>query len=184
MAIEDTATGDRIGHVPEDPEAEQSSNGHDDRANLLGVLRQVHQESKAKDYKLDLEVPGMQGLMMLRFRPYNTGKAERKADALRKRMEAGEPILLDAACDTLADSCAEVFVRKSRDLKWEPLDDEDPVKLDARLGELLQFSGATTPRKVVKQLFPTEQTITAMAVKVSNFLTDINQEVDEEALGE
>lgn len=185
MSIE-TELGDRIGHPPEDPEAtEHSGNGHeDDRSALLGHLRQIHTESKQKDYKLDLEVPGMKGLMMLRFRPYNTAKSERKADALKKRMDAGEPIMLDAACDTLADSCSDVLVRKSKDLDWAPLDDEDPIALDVRLGELLGFANATTPRKVVKELFPTEQTITAMAIRVNNWLTGAEQEADEEFLGE
>ena len=187
MSVEDPLTHERIGPPVGSGDSNGEGNGGgtaDDRGALLGVLRQIHGEAKQKDYKLDVEVPGLKGLMMLRFRPYNTGKTERKADALRKRMEAGEPILLDAACDTIADSCSEVFVRKSRDEEWKSLDDEDPVKLDARFGELMQFPSANTPRKVVKELFPTEQTITAMAMQVTNWLTNAAQDSDEEFLGE
>lgn len=183
MSIEDQVTGERIGHVPEDPEAEQ--NGHveeDERSILLGQLRQMHQEAKSKDYKLDLEVPGFQGKMVARFKPYNISKSEKKSDILRKRMEAGEAIMLDAACDTIVDACAGIYVRVNGELK--PLDDEEPVVFNARLGELLGISGATTGRKVIKALFPTEHAITAMAIKVNQWLTDVTQEVDEEFLGE
>lgn len=182
MSVETDIPGERLGPAATDEAVEQNGSG-DDHSLLLDQLRQMHAETKSKDFKLDLEIPGFKGLVMARFKPYNLSKTERKADVLRKRMEAGDAILLDAACDTLVDACVGIFVRHTKEGEWIPLDDEEPITFEPRLGEALGFE-AKTARGVVKQLFATEQAITGMAIAVNNWLQDVTKEVDEEYLGE
>lgn len=184
MSIE-TELGDRIGHVPDEPEQEQNGGEFftDDRDALLGHLRAMRQEFVTADHKLDLDLPGFQGLVLARFRPYQISKSEQKSRALQQRFEKKEPMILDAACDTLIDACDQIMVRKQKGDDPFPIDDEDPIKFEARLAELFGFQG-TRAREIVKAMFPTEQSIIAMSIQVTEWLRDVTKDADEEALGE
>ena len=149
---------------------------------LIARLRALREEAKA-DHHLDLDIPGYEGLLVARFKPYSIAKSEAKANVLRKEMGKKRSVLLQASCDGLIDACDEVLIRKTPDADLQPVDDVTPVRFDSRLAELLGIQ-ATTAREVVVGLFPTEQSILAMNVAVSEWLQDVTRDVDEDLLGE
>jgi hypothetical protein len=164
------------------------SNGVPDKENLLAGVRKLRDERVGEDHKKDLDIPGYDGLLMARFRPYQMSKSERAANSLRERAERGDPVILDVACDTLVHACSEILVRKNKDSDPISIDDEVPVRFDTRLSEVLGLGVPEPPkgkaRDVVKALFFTEQGIVAMAMTVDAWLRDVYKEVDEELLGE
>lgn len=171
----------------EDIDIETNSNGStDDTSALIGQIKDIRKKIAKGDFKKDLPIPGYGNLLVARFRPYAIAKSERKSKGLRDRAERDEPFLLDASCDTLIDACEQIMVQKPGWDEPRPIDDEMPIKFDARLAELLDIElpergGA---RAVVKALFPTEQSIIATSIEVTRWLNTVSGEVNEEALGE
>lgn len=150
---------------------------------LLATLREKRTALK-EDHSLDLDLPGYDGLLVARFRPFPLEKQEKKM-AEFQRAQGKQPILLKAACDTLIDACEQLMVRKPGQDEPVPIDPDalPPIAFDDRAAKLFKFE-AKTARQVVIGLFPTEQSILAMNIRVSNWMTDVTRETDEELLGE
>lgn len=171
---------------PGENESERDVALGDERSVLLDQVRQRRQEILSTDYYKDVDIPGYLGMLVARFRPYTASKSERHSKSLRQRVERDEPVILDVSCQTLIDACEQVMVRKGRDTEPMPIDDEVPVKFDARLAELLRIDlgPAGGARAVVKALFPTEQAVIATAMEVDQWLRDVTREADSVVLGE
>jgi hypothetical protein len=166
------------------PQGSPQGNGSGDaRATLLATLREKREANKA-EHHLDLDLPGYDGLMVARFRPFPVEKTERKMAEFQK-LQGKQPILLKVACDTLIDACEQVLLRKEEGAEPFPIDDEamPPIGFDSRLSELLEFK-ADSARQVVLGIFPTEQSILAMNARVSQWMADVTSETDRGLLGE
>lgn len=178
----DAIQGDTQGSGPEGARlSEEGENGP--VRDLIGTLR-AKREALKEDHWLDLDLPGYDGLLVARFRPFPLEKQERKMAEFQKA-QGRSPILLKAACDTLIDACEQLMVRKNPGEDPVPIDEDalPPIAFDNRAAELFGFT-ATTARQVVMGLFGTEQSILAMNVRVSQWMTDVTREADEDLLGE
>jgi hypothetical protein len=159
----------------------------------------AHIEESKRDQHLDLAIPGTQDLLWARYRPFPVAKTEAKSEAMRRAVEKGRPIMLQAACDTLVDACEQIFVLPPQfdgDIGEEgenlvPIDDTIPVKFEKRLADI--FIGKKNPdlvrhirtaREVVLLMFPTEQSVISQNVEVSTWMNDVNKRVTQESLGE
>lgn len=173
------------GFAPSDDPAQGDTQGDGaEGANhtLLNTLRAKREELK-EDHTLDLDVPGYEGMLVARFRPFPVEKAERKMKEFQK-LVGKQPVLLKAACDTLIDACEQLMIRKEPGTEPVPIDPdvEPPIAFDSRAAELFGFQ-ATTARQVVIGLFPTEQSIVATNVEVSRWMQTLTRDTDEELLG-
>jgi hypothetical protein len=177
--------GEGASQVPDDPtQGEGQGNSPESaRSTLLTTLRAKRDALKA-DHYLDLDIPGYDGLLVARFRPFPIEKSEAKAKQLQKLQAANAPVLLKSACDTLVDACEQLMVRTETGGEPKPIDpDADlPIAFDSRAAEMFGFQ-ATTARQVVIGLFGTEQSIVAMSVEVSRWMTTLKRETDEDLLG-
>jgi hypothetical protein len=178
--------------VTEDRTQEQSEEGVTERDDLLAKLRGLHKEAKA-EHHLDLPIPGYQNLVWARFRPYEVAKSESKIKEFQKIKNS--PLLLKAACDTLIDGCEQIMLLPEKfggDIGPDgenliPIDAEAVplIRFDSRLEELFNIENPSrNARGVVTGLFPTEQSVLAMHVRVSQWMEDVTIESDETLLGE
>lgn len=167
-------------------------------ANLLDQIGDAIEES-ARDQHLDLAIPGTNDLLWARYRPFPVAKTESKQDQMRRAIERGRPIMLQAACDTIIDACEQVMVLPPQfdgDAGEEgenliPIDDTIPVQFELRLAQLFLkkkhpdlVARMKTSREVVLALFPTEQSIIAQNVEISNWMNNVNKHVAQDAVGE
>jgi hypothetical protein len=107
---------------------------------------------QAVEHTYDVEVPGLQGRIVLRLGPIQGSTFER----LRKRIVQSQSPGNDLLADVLIAACRGVWGRDLRqpDSPLVPLEDEDgPWRLDSRLAAGLELTGATTARQVVFRLF-------------------------------
>lgn len=164
-----------------------------ERANLLARVRELREEAQG-DHHLDLPLPGLGDYVWARFRPFPFEKTERKIEEFR-RAQGKQPIIVKAACDTLIEACEQIMLLPER-FKGDPgqgganlipIDDEavPPIRFDERLAEAFGFNKPSmTARQVVRAMFPTEQSIVAMNVRVSEWMQDVTRESDQQLLGE
>lgn len=168
----------------EDPtQGDPQGNGAEGaRATLLNQLRGKREELK-EDHYLDLDIPGYDGMLVGRFRPFPIEKSEKKMREFQK-LAGKAPMLLKAACDTLIDACEQLMIRKEAGTEPVPIDPDvdPPIAFDSRAAELFGFP-AQTARQVVIGLFPTEQSIVALNVEVSRWMQTLQRDTDEELLG-
>lgn len=167
-------------------------------ANLLDQIGEAIEES-ARDQHLDLAIPGTNDMLWARFRPFPVAKTEAKAVKMQKAMERGRPIMLAAACDTIVDACEQILVLPPQfdgdpgedGEHLVPVDDTIPVMFELRLAQL--FLGRKSPelvtkiktaREVVLAIFPTEQSIIAMNVEISQWMNNVNKRTSQEVVGE
>lgn len=163
-----------------------SSNGHSTvNKSLVDVLR-AKREEHVTDKTYDLEVPGMQGLLVLRLRPVNASLLSR----LRERMERSKSPEreVDLSADTLLAACIEVLGRANPNDEPQPLDNEQPVTLsDPRLGELLGFEAASGREAVLQVFAGAPSPGLALGIAMGDYVqwaSAANEEADEAYLGE
>lgn len=160
-----------------------SSDTASQRSSLLDQLGEMHEELRT-DRHLDLDIPGYEGKLFARFRPYSIDKSEKKARAMQKRQQRGQPVILEAAIDNIIEACEQLFVR-SDDGRELPIDDTVPVVFEKRLAQMLKFddSSINTARDVVIMLFPTQQSILKISTEIGEWLNTASKEADEGLLG-
>jgi hypothetical protein len=176
----------------------------DIRANLLAKLQEVHEEAKA-DHKLFLAIPSHKNLLWARFAPFPFDKTESKMAEFRKAQRQGQAVIFQAACDTLIDACEELMLLPEEfgggtdkpDIGVDsegkidghnliPIDPDAPIpyKFDERLVGLFIKNNPGSARSVVRELFPTEQSVVNMNVRVSQWMQDVTRDVNDDVLGE
>lgn len=163
----------------------QEANGEapeESKSSLLSQLSELHKEVK-KERHLDIDIPGYEGKLFARFRPYEVSKSEKRAKAMARRLEKGQPVALAAACDTIVESCEQIFVRNEKGEEL-PIDDVVPVTFEKRLASLLGFDSPaiTEARHVVIELFPTQQSVLATSIEISTWLNTASRETEDEFL--
>lgn len=171
----------------------------DERAGLLSQIQDLHSEVR-EDHWLDLPIPGYRNLLWARFRPFAVEKMESKMPQLRRDAKAGLPILLASSIQTLIDSLQELMLLPARHgggtdqadigekgVNLIPIDPDalPRIGFDERLVPLFKLTPVErSAAGVVKALFPTEQSITAMNVRVSQWMQDVTREINDDLLGE
>lgn len=181
-SVSHSSEGDPLGSSQGLPPEGANGAGNDARMNLLASIRAKREEAKG-DHVLDIDIPGYEGMVVARFRPFPIEKTERKMAEFQK-MVGKQPVMLKAACDTLIDACEQIMIRNGPEDEPKPIDADavPPIAFDSRLAELFGYS-ATTARQVVLGLFPTEQAIVAMNIRVSGWMQDVSSDTDRELLG-
>ena len=165
-----------------------------EQSDLLAELQDLHQQAKEAHW-LDLAVPGYKDLLWARFRPFPVEKTEAKIAEMRRVARQGGPVVLNSSIDTLIDACEQLMLLPKKfngDIgplgeNLIPIDEAavPPIGFDSRIEPLFKLSNPSkTARGVVLALFPTEQGITAMNVRVSQWMQDVTRETNEDLLGE
>lgn len=160
-----------------------NGNGHEP-ASVFDALRAKRAEHNAESF-YDLDVPGYQGLLVLRLGPIPGPTLS----ALRARMEKSRAPERDynLNADYLIAACRDVLVRGSVDDPLVPADDEDPMRLDVRLAEALGLT-STSARDTVHQVYgaaPSPELAISVAVgRYLEWAAAMNVEDDEAFMGE
>lgn len=132
---------------------------------------------------IDLEVPGYDGELVVRFRwvAYEElAKAGRRLQAMKDT--AARDVF--AACDTLALACEDVLMNVDGELKTVA-EDGEPVRFgDDRLGVALGFEPSPKVRQNVRAVFENDYAVLTTAARLSAWLADASQEVDGAFVGE
>lgn len=173
--------------VPPDDEMEEEV--LNERQDLLNVVKTRQKELK-EDHWLDLDIPGYDGLLVVRCRPYPISKTEGKMAQVRKAVEKNTPFMLSSACDNIVAACEQVMLRKGEGEEPMPIDPEAledgvPIKFDSRLARLLGFDEkVSSAKEIIIELFPTEQAIVGFSGTLTQWLQDTSRKVNEDLLGE
>lgn len=111
---------------------------------LSGALAKIgEQHKKLRDQKtLDLQIPGYEGLMKVRYRLL----PEAEMDRLSKRLEAvkDEGVIgsWEAEADTIVALCDRIYLRENTDDEWQVLqDDNGPIRFGASFAQALEAVG-------------------------------------------
>jgi hypothetical protein len=111
---------------------------------LSGALAKIgEQHKKLRDQKtLDLQVPGYEGLMKVRYRLL----PEAEMDRLSKRLEAvkdeGVSGSWEAEADTIVALCDRIYLRESTDDEWQVFqDDNGPIRFGSSFAQAVEGAG-------------------------------------------
>jgi len=149
-------------------------------ASHLDWLRARHEAISAEHF-LDLDVPGYQGRLVVRYGRVSWRTISRAQDLLAKPGRDGEGALL-ANVDFLVDACREVFVRHEG--KLEPIDPSgEPRRFDPELAQLLG-SETTSARETVRWLFANDPAVAVQAGEVMQWSVRAGEEDTDEMMGE
>ena len=179
---EDLENGDDLEQEGEEEDELLSSQSPDDALSLLDQLKEQREELKSGEHRLDLEVPGYNGMLVVRYKPVRWDVIEALTKKVRKDKSGASKNVL-ASTDTLIEACEEVFLRVNGELTTIPTAQGGPVQFDSRLASALSFD-AETARQVVAGVFPNEMGVIDHNIKYSRWLRDVTKEVDEDLLGE
>lgn len=118
---------------------------------LIADLREQHRRIRRRKHTV-IELPyGLwAGKLAVRYRLLDD-------DGLGKMLRAvqtaeGEQ-LLEANADILISACVEVLARRDTDQPWGPLVDDEHLRFEPRLAELLELGGADSARQVLYALY-------------------------------
>jgi len=158
-----------------------TENGNGAGASHLDWLRARHDAISA-DHTLDVEVPGYQGRLVVRYGRVPVSAIARAQDMMAKPGRDGEGMLFGNV-DFLVAACREVLVRND-DGELEPIDPSgEPRRFDPELARLLG-SETTTARATVRWLFANDPAVMVQAGEVMQWTVENREEADEELMGE
>lgn len=125
------------------PEPEESAEPRYGGA-LAGIARR-HEKIRSEKH-LDLQVPGFEGRIKVRYRLRPEAEMERlarKIEDVQRGEDSGPLALLYANADVLVALCDRIFVRDpDGDGDWESLEDKDgPVRFEARFAAIMAETG-------------------------------------------
>lgn len=151
----------------------------------LARLRSQHAELR-RERTLDLRVPGWSGMLIARYTPVRAAEMRKLAARIdRLEAQATPESDLAAAADLIITTCKEIRVDVDGEVKSlaDEAGLEAPVRFDKELAKILGFE-AESAREVVYGCFPQfpdgspiETTITAHALEVVEWITNVDEEV-------
>jgi hypothetical protein len=171
------------------PDAEPEhaeGNGQPPPGSVLAALQAQRAEHQAVQRVYDLAVPGYRGLLVLRLGPVPASQLSRIMD--RATTGKSPERSFNANADLLVAACTEVLARARTSDPFVPLlgRDDEPVKLDARLAELLQLP-ETRARGLVRALFEgansPDMALATAAGEYAEWASGAAEEELEESLG-
>jgi hypothetical protein len=149
--------------------------------NLLTTLRSRRQEiGEAKS--VDLEVPGYDGALVIRYGKVDWDELRRIAGKAQKSKSPRRE--LNAQADTLVAACQEVLIRVGEELlpiteAFPEADTGEPVRFDDRLAKALEFE-APNARAVVFGTYNNDLAVTLAHNDLTEWMRNSNQEEDED----
>lgn len=176
---------DELTDVPQTT-AEASQNGQHEPDSVLEALR-AQRARHVADRHYDVDVPGYDGLLVLRLGPIASPVLTRLR--LRAERSRSPDVDFNLNADTIIAACRAVLGRARREDMLVPLKDTEgePVRIDDRLAELLGID-ATVARDVLRTLFEgansPELAVAATGGSYVDWAASANAEADEEFLGE
>lgn len=158
----------------------QLGNGNG-QASHLAWLRTRH-EALSADRHLDVEVPGYEGRLVLRFGPV-PWSAIARTQTLASRDDREGRGLLAANMDVLIAACREVLFR-DEDGSLATIDPSgEPRRIDPELATVLGID-STSARDTLRWLFPSEVAIGVAAGEVLDWTRRMGTETADELMGE
>jgi hypothetical protein len=154
----------------------------DDAQSLLDQIKEQREDLKSGEHRLELDVPGYNGMLVVRYKPVRWDVIEQLTKKVRKDKSGVSKNVL-ASTDTIIEACEEVLLRVNGELTSIPTGQGGPVQFDSRLASALSFE-AETARQVVAGVFPNEMGVIDHNVRYSRWLRDVTKEVDDDLLGE
>jgi hypothetical protein len=133
---------------------------------------------------LDLDVPGYDGLLVIRFKWVPFSEISKNSEALKKIGNRGV-LAVAACCETLISTCQE-FLCRSEDGELHPLSQTDiPITFaDRRLADALGFDPSMNVREYVKATFNNDYAVIDTANTVMEWLQDTSKRINKTLLGE
>lgn len=158
----------------------------------LDRLRKQHAELR-KERTLEIRIPGWNGLLWAVYTPVRAADMRKMAERINRL--AGNGTVEDdlaAAADLIITACKEILTvvdGKKIPLAAEANYDE-PIRFDDRLAEIAGFT-AESARDVLFGVFPQfedgsviESTVNAHALEIADWISNVDQEVSDEFVGE
>jgi hypothetical protein len=156
-------------------------NGNGAGASHLDWLRARH-EVIAADRHLDLDVPGYQGRLVVRYGAVPWSVVSKAQDLIAKPGRDGEGSLL-AQVDFLVAACREVLVRDAAG-ELAPIDPSGETRrFDPELATLLG-AGTNNARALVRWIFANDPAVAVQAGEVMSWSIDTDADVSDDLLGE
>lgn len=155
------------------------------QGSVLADLRRRREELRAERETV-IDIQGYDGLLGARYKPIPYEKLQAiQAKAEKAEAKRSPYAVLNGQLDTLIEGCEEIVARATEDEPWAPLDADEPVKFETRLGDQDLFGfPANTAREAVRGLFPSEIAIGNHYVEFVRWLEGTDTEVDEDLAGE
>jgi hypothetical protein len=174
-------------------DGEPGDNGKPEEPGGDSVLEAIRARRKQLDGEQTLvyEVPGYGGLLALELGPIHA----QQMTQLRVRRDKSKSPERDfnLNCDMVLAATRQVLGRARRSDGWRALDpDGVPVRIDGRLGELLQFEpepgGGSDARSILRFVFrmanSVEFAVQLCAGEYTDWAASASEETEEELLGE
>lgn len=136
----------------------------------------------AKPRHADLDIPGYNGLLVLRVRPVAWKWLRDRTEAAQRDRSGWRE--LNAHCDVIIQATDEILVRENDEL--QPINpDGEPTRWDDRLVALLQLGdNVKRARDVVRATFNNDVAVSVFYAELMEWLQESNAEADEEFQGE
>jgi hypothetical protein len=180
-----SATDEQLTELPEPFPDDNPSTTPDEARTIFDQLRNQRRKI-AGEHRLDLEVPGWGGQLVLRMGPIEPRRMKQLLD--RARAATNDPEQGERYnADLIILATQEVVFRGTDGVEQVMADDHGPIGLDARLGEGLGLH-ASTAREVVFGLFDGANdrviAIGTFAQRWIEWAQSADEEVDESFVGE
>jgi hypothetical protein len=154
-----------------------------DMQSVTASLRELRGKLGQGATPLELDVPGYEGLLVVRYRWVPFDQISKNSEALKKI--GNQSALAVAACaETLLTTCQEFLIR-TEDGELQPLSQTDvPITFsDKRLAEALGFDPSLGVREYVKATFNNDYAVIDQANTVMEWLQDTSKGVNKNFLG-
>jgi len=110
----------------------------------LAGIAERHEKIRAEKH-LDLQVPGYEGLIKLRYRLLPEKEMDRQAQRIEDAQRSGDrgsAASMEIDAQLLVAMCAQIYVRDPEVDDWVVLEDKDgPVRLESRFAQYLRQAG-------------------------------------------
>lgn len=160
---------------------EENGNGNGAGASHLDFLRARHTAITA-DRTLDLDVPGYQGRLVVRYGKVPWRAIARAQELMTTPGRDGNGSLY-AQVDFLIAACREVFARSEEGQLLAVDPSGEPRRFDAGLASLFG-ADVTTARDTVRYVFGNDAAIALQAGEVMTWTINTDEEVVEDFMGE
>lgn len=138
---------------------------------LRGLQKQAAPIGQTKKYV----IPGYEGCLGVELQYIDSEVVEEIVTAVQRETKDsnGKGSNLLASIDTIERACKRIMIRSTPADDWIDISEDvnNPVKFDARLSALLNFS-ANSPREVIIKLFGRDHAIINLNVAFSQWLAD------------
>ena len=182
---DDTPTGS-VWAVPTDDSATEQDVVPVDESDVTSTLAQIREARKtigAGADPLDLEVPGYNHLLVIRYKWIPFKELSSSSQRLSKIQDVTDRSIA-AAAETVTKTCQEILIRVDGTLK--PLAQEgQPAQTFAspELGTVLGFPVQQSARENARAVFNNEYALIDAGAKIVTWLEDTSQQIGETTLG-